>query len=115
VIGSAGLRYLTRTLAALALCLLLLFSATGAQEEISRKIKSKVQPNYPELAKRMNISGTVKLQIVVAANGTVKNAKIVGGHPLLANAASDAVKKWRFEPASEETTGLVEFRFNPTE
>ena len=95
--------------------MLLLLSGAGAQEEISRKIKSKVQPNYPELAKRMNISGTVKLQIVVATSGTVKNSKIVGGHPLLANAAMDAVKKWRFEPASEETTGVVEFRFNPTE
>jgi TonB family protein len=82
-----------------------------AQEEISRKVKSKVKPSYPEIAKRMSISGTVKLQVVVAPNGAVKSAKIVGGHPLLANAASDAVKKWRFEAGPEETTGLVEFKF----
>ena len=85
-----------------------------AQEEIARKVKTKVPPTYPELARRMSISGVVKVQVVVAPNGSVKNAKIVGGHPLLANAAVDAVKRWRFEPASEETTGVVEFKFDPT-
>jgi len=104
-----------KTLATLVLSFLLVMTAAHAQEEINRKIKTKVQPGYPELARRMNISGTVKLQIVVAPNGTVKNSKVVGGHPLLATAATDAVKKWRFESAAEETTGLVEFRFNPLE
>ena len=85
-----------------------------AQEELSRKIKTKVSPVYPELARRMSISGVVKIQVVVAPNGSVKNTKIVGGHPVLANAAVDAVKKWRFEPASEETTGVVEFKFDPS-
>ena len=88
---------------------------TGAQEEITRKVKTKIQPTYPELAKRMNISGVVRLQVVVGANGWVKNTKVLGGHPLLVTAASDAVKKWRFEAAAEETTGLVEFKFTPPE
>lgn len=83
------------------------------QEEIARKVKSKVAPMYPELARRMSISGVVKVQVVVAPNGAVKNTKVVGGHPLLVNAAVDAVKKWRFEAASEETTGVVEFKFDP--
>ena len=87
----------------------------GAQQpdEISRKVKTKVAPTYPDLARRMSISGAVKVQVVVAANGSVKNAKVMGGHPLLVNAALDAVKKWRFEPASDETTGVVEFKFDP--
>jgi TonB family protein len=84
-----------------------------AQEELTRKAKSKVAPTYPELAKRMSIAGVVKVQVVVAANGSVKSTKVVGGHPLLVNAAVDAVKKWRFESASEETTGVVEFKFDP--
>ena len=84
-----------------------------AQEELTRKAKSKVTPIYPELAKRMSIAGVVKVQVVVAANGSVKSTKVVGGHPLLVNAAVDAVKKWRFESASEETTGVVEFKFDP--
>jgi len=85
------------------------------QEEINRKAKSKVAPVYPELAKRMNITGVVKVQVTVAPNGTIKNAKLVGGHPVLANAALDAVRKWRFETASEESTGIVEFRFDPNQ
>ena len=84
-----------------------------AQDEISRKVKSKVAPTYPELARRMAISGVVKVQVVVAPNGSVKSTKIVGGHPLLVNAAVDAVKKWRFDAASEESTGIVEFKFDP--
>jgi hypothetical protein len=46
--------------------------------------------------------------------GSIKEAKLMGGHPLLANAALDAIKQWRFEPAPGETTGTVEFRFDPT-
>ena len=61
----------------------------------------------------MNITGVVKVQITVATNGSVKTAKLVGGHPLLANAALDAVKKWRFETATQESTGVVQFRFDP--
>lgn len=94
---------------------ILLHPVSGrAQEEITRKVKTKVAPAYPELARRMSISGVAKVQIVVATNGSVKSAKVVGGHPLLANAAVDAVRKWRFEPAAEETTGIVEFKFDPT-
>jgi TonB family protein len=68
---------------------------------------------YPDLARKMNITGTVKIQVVVAPNGTVKDAKIVGGHPLLAGAALEAVRKWRFEPAAVESTGVVDFKFEP--
>ena len=85
------------------------------QDEINRKAKSKAPPVYPELAKRMNITGVVKVQVTVAPNGSIKEARLVGGHPLLANAALEAVKKWRFETGPEESTGIVEFRFNPNQ
>jgi TonB family protein len=49
------------------------------------------------------------------ANGSVKDAKVMGGHPVLVNAAMDAVKKWRFEAGPGESTGVVEFRFDPTQ
>jgi TonB family protein len=84
-------------------------------QEINRKPKSKVAPVYPELARRMNISGVVKIQITVAGNGSIKDAKLVGGHPVLANAALDAVKKWRFEAGTQESTGIVEFHFDPAQ
>jgi TonB family protein len=86
---------------------------TWGQEEINRKAKSKVTPVYPDLAKRMNIVGVVRIQITVAPNGSVKEATLVGGHPLLANAALDAVRKWRYEAAAGESTGIVVFRFSP--
>ena len=70
-----------------------------------------MQPQYPELARKMNLSGTVKVQVVVSPNGTVKEAKVIGGHPVLANAALDAVRKWRFEPAAIESSGLVDIKF----
>jgi TonB family protein len=100
-------------LALIGVVVLLPIPGRAQQDELTRKVKTKVAPVYPELARRMSISGVVKVQVVVAQNGTVKSAKIVGGHPLLVNAATDAIKKWKFEPAGEETTGIVEFKFDP--
>jgi TonB family protein len=100
------------------------WAATGAplawgQEikgsETNRKVKNKVPPVYPELARRMNISGVVKVRVTIAANGSVKDAQLVGGHPVLASAAMEAVKKWRFETRPEETAETVEFRFDPAQ
>ena len=82
-------------------------------EEIVRRAKFKVQPAYPALARKMNISGVVKIEVVVTPNGSVKDARVVGGHPVLAGAALDAAKRWRFEPAASEASGIIEFKFEP--
>jgi TonB family protein len=103
----------TRMLSALLALALTPLGGHAQQDEISRKAKTKVQPTYPELARKMNLTGTVKVEIVVLPNGTVKGARVVGGHPVLANAALDAVKRWRFEPAAMESTGIVDFKFDP--
>jgi outer membrane biosynthesis protein TonB len=66
---------------------------TQTNDEFVRRAKSKVQPNYPELARKMNIVGTVKVEVVVSPSGTVKDARVIGGHPVLASAALDAAKK----------------------
>jgi TonB family protein len=84
--------------------------AQGSEIEVTRHVRNKVEPVYPELARKMNLTGTVKVEVVVAANGTVKEAKVVGGHPVLASAALEAIRKWRFEPGPEET-GVVNFKF----
>jgi len=86
--------------------------AQKPQGELTRRVKSQVQPTYPELARRMNVKGSVKLLVTVAQNGTVKSTKVVGGHPLLVTASEDAVRRWKFEPGTEESTGVVEFDFN---
>jgi len=80
---------------------------------ITRKVKNKVSPLYPEMARRLSIGGTVKLVVVVAPNGSVKSSKVLGGHPLLVNAAEDALRKWKFEPGPDESSGVVEFTFRP--
>ena len=108
----------------LALCLatggLALTSRSQAQahdqakgDELLRKAKVKVAPVYPDVARRMSIVGTVRLAVVVERNGTVKSSKPIGGHPLLVSAAMDAMKRWKFEPAATESSGIVEFKFQP--
>ena len=86
-----------------------------AQGSSARQVKSKVEPAYPELARRMRIAGVVKVKITIAPVGTVTGAKIIGGHPVLANAVLDAVKKWRYEASRQETTESLEFRFDPNQ
>lgn len=85
----------------------------GQTEEIARRVKFKVAPAYPDLARKMSLAGTVKIEVTVSPNGTVKDVRVVGGHPVLANAALDAAKKWRFEPAATESTGIIDFKFEP--
>ncbi len=92
-------------------CVLQPTCAFAQEAELTRKVKNRVAPVYPDIARRMNIAGTVKVVVVVAPNGSLKSTKIVGGHPLLVTAAVDALKKWKFETASEESTGVVEFKF----
>jgi TonB family protein len=82
-------------------------------EEFSRKVKVKVPPVYPEVARRLSITGSVKVAVVVSPSGTVKSTKIIGGHPILVNAAVEALKKWRFETAQGESSGVVEIKFAP--
>jgi TonB family protein len=95
----------------LALILPALSSTAQGQEEATRKVKSRVDPLYPELARKMHISGTVKLQLVIAKDGTVKSTKVIGGPPLLIDATIDAVKRWKFEEAKEETTQAQEIKY----
>ena len=93
------------------LCTAAGFAQTGTTDESKRKVKTKTAPVYPELAKRMNVTGKVKIEVVITTDGHVKSTRIVGGHPLLVQACQDAVKEWKFVPAPEETTQIVEFEF----
>jgi TonB family protein len=87
------------------------FAQSGSTDEGKRKVKTKVTPAYPELAKRMNVLGKVKIEVVITPDGRVKSTRVIGGHPLLVQACQDAVKEWKFVPAAEETTQVVEFEF----
>jgi len=62
------------------------------------KLVNRVQPIYPPLARQTRISGTVRLHAIIAKNGSVEQLTVESGHPLLVQAALDAVKQWRYQP-----------------
>ncbi len=62
------------------------------------KLVNKVQPVYPPLAKQARISGTVRLQAIIAKDGSVVELQVLSGHPLLQQAALEAVRQWRYHP-----------------
>ena len=76
-----------------------------------RKLKSEVKPAYPELAKKMNVGGAVKVEVVITPSGTVKSAKALGGHPLLIEPSVDAAKRCKFEAGAGESTQVMVFNF----
>jgi TonB family protein len=90
-------------------------SAAPAQDpdasQHARKVVHMVNPVYPDLARRLQMSGVVKLRATVAPNGSVKSTEVVGGHPILIKAAQDAVTNWKFATAPDETQELIELNF----
>jgi TonB family protein len=85
--------------------------STAIYGENVRKLKSSAAPEYPELAKRMNIRGVARVELTIAPDGTVKNVKELGGNPVLVDALKRAVSKWRYEPAEKSTFAEVQFTF----
>lgn len=88
------------------------FAQDASTGTARRKVREKVTPEYPDLARQMNVTGKVKIEATIAPDGHVTNTRVIGGSPLLVNAAMDALKKWRFEPGPKETSEVVEFTFN---
>jgi TonB family protein len=78
-----------------------------------RKIAVRVVPQYPALARSMKIEGVVRADVLVAPNGKVTSVEVKGGHPLLAQAAQDALRQWKWEAASHETHESIELHFTP--
>ena len=103
-------------LAMSAVAVALLASGTSAQQsntdDSKRKVKTKTSPTYPELARRMNVSGKVKIEVIITPDGHVRSSRVIGGHPLLVQTCQDAVKEWKFFPAPEESTQIIEFDFH---
>lgn len=88
-------------------------AAPESTAETTRQVARRVPPEYPEIAERMKLTGTAQVQASVNPDGTVKDVKILGGHPLLADALARAVKQWKYQPASKETMEVVKFSFGP--
>jgi TonB family protein len=94
----------------------ILILSTGSlsqQPSVVRKLIARTAPLYPELARSMALQGTVKVDALVAADGSVKSVEIKGGHPVLAQAALNTVRRWKWEPALHESHEMVEVKFSP--
>jgi TonB family protein len=82
-------------------------------QAVPRKLKNRVEPVYPDLARRNNISGSARVELLVTPEGKIKDVKVLGGNPVLVQAVMTAVVKWKYEPAAEESTIVIKFDFNP--
>jgi len=104
----------TRTSASLLAVVLLLFLFhSGAQDVAKRKLLDHPAPTYPTLARNMGLTGIVKIDALVAPDGSVKTVEIRGGHPVLVQAAATAVRHWKWELSAHESHEVVEVRFSP--
>ena len=86
-------------------------SAQTATIVEKRPVKNLVQPNVSQLARKLNLSGSVKIEVTIGKDGTVKRTRVLGGHPLLAQDAEKAASNSTFEPGPQETVEVIEFRF----
>jgi TonB family protein len=84
-----------------------------AQESTHRKIVTRVNPEYPDTLRLAQIGGLVRLNVTVTAGGTVTQAEVRGGNPILAEKAQQAVMKWKFAPGPAQTVEEVRISFSP--
>jgi TonB family protein len=106
-----------RGVSILAVAMISLMSVANAQSApvsapSGRKITSRSVANYPDLAKKMHVHGTVRVEALVRSNGSVKSTRILGGNPVLVDAAIEAVAKWKFEAGQSESTEVVQIVFS---
>ena len=90
-------------------------SASGLQaaqtQPATRKIKVSPPPEYPELARKMNIQGVARVLLTIAPDGKVTEVKELGGNPVLLTALVQATKKWKYEVSENESVVEVRFEF----
>lgn len=92
-------------------CSTLLAAALFGADQSDRKVVHREDAEYPAIAAKMNLHGTVKMKIWISPDGTVRRLEYIGGHPLLAESALKAVKNWKYQPTSAESTSQVEIKF----
>jgi TonB family protein len=82
-----------------------------AGNDIERKLITRVEPDYPDTLKQLNIGGTVRLRISISAKGNVENAVLLGGNPILGESAAIAVKQWIYAPSRSLTFAEISISF----
>ena len=84
-----------RILGGALLAMALSLGVANLQAQEGRKALSNPAPAYPEVAKRLRLVGTVKVQILIAVDGRIKEKTFIGGHPVLVNAVEETLKNWK--------------------
>jgi TonB family protein len=87
-------------------------AAAQSAQTNTRKLKLSAPPEYPELARKMNIQGVARVLLTVTRDGRVVGVKELGGNPVLLASLAQAAKKWKYEPADHESEIEVRFEFN---
>ena len=103
------MRAVRKTMAVTSLMLALTCGTAFGQQ--ARKLLSNPSPEYPELAKRLHLTGSVKVTVIIAADGHIKETQFQGGNPVFVDAVQKALKDWKYAPASAESATLLEFKF----
>ena len=93
--------------------ILSLSTSASAQAKIVRKLVYKENPGYPLTLREAHIGGIVRLEILISPKGSVDSISPLGGNPVLVEASSAAVRKWKYAPSDSETKTQVEFTFDP--
>jgi protein TonB len=87
------------------------FSQKTGQQVVTRRIKVRIEPSYPEQARQFKLTGKVRIEVIVSPDGSIEKTRVVGGSPLLVDAALEAIKQWKYEPGPKETVEKIEFLF----
>jgi len=88
---------------------------TSQNTPVLRKLVYKVAPKYPRELKQNAIGGVVRLNILIGPNGSVSRISPIGGNPILVDAATLAVRQWKYVPADHSTTTEVQLDFIPSQ
>lgn len=90
-----------------------ILAVVSERNHAQRKLMTRVEPKYPETLQQLQIGGTVRLAVTISPQGSVDSVQLLGGNPILAEAAIKAVKQWVYSPSSSPTTTEVSLRFDP--
>ncbi|MGD0268391.1 MAG: TonB family protein [Candidatus Sulfotelmatobacter sp.] len=84
-----------------------------SKDNAQRKVIRRVKPEYPETLRRLKIGGTVRLRVTISAKGNVEEVELLGGNPILGEAAIVAVKQWVYTAGHSRELIEVSIQFDP--
>ena len=99
-----------RSLSCLVLALTFVTVAAVAQD-LQPKVLKKVVPAYPDILKKMNVSGTVRVEVTINPDGSVKDVENRGGNAIFVDSVAAAVHNWKYAPADHQRTTEVSVTF----